>query len=270
MNIEMQGLIDLAIQWGIRIAGAILIFIIGKWIASKLADLSGKFFEKSNMDVTLSKFLQKLIYIGLMVMVIIAALGTLGVQTTSFVAILGAATLAIGLALQNNLSNFGAGAVLMIFRPFKVGDFVEAGGATGVVEEIGIFHTKMRTGDNREIIVPNSNIIGGNIVNYSAKDTRRIDLVIGVSYEDDLKKVKEELWNILNSDNRILKDPPPTVAVSELADSSVNFAVRPWVKSSDYWSVYFDLLETIKTRFDEVGITIPYPQMDVHLYKKEA
>jgi small conductance mechanosensitive channel len=128
----------------------------------------------------------------------------------------------------------------------------------------------MRTGDNREVIVPNSNIVGGNIINYSAKDTRRIDLVIGVSYEDDLKKVKEELWNILNSDERILKDPPPTIAVSELADSSVNFVVRPWVKSSDYWPVYFDLLETIKTRFDEVGITIPYPQMDVHLYKKEA
>jgi len=158
----------------------------------------------------------------------------------------------------------------MIFRPFKVGDFVEAGGATGVVEEIGIFHTKMKTGDNRQIIIPNSNIIGGNITNFSAKDTRRIDLVIGVSYEDDLRKVKEELWNILNSDERILKDPPPVVAVSELADSSVNFVVRPWVKSSDYWAVYFDLLERIKTRFDEVGITIPYPQMDIHLKKEEA
>jgi len=266
---ELQAIIDVAVQWGIRIAGAILVFIIGKWIAGKLADISGKLFEKSDMDETLAKFLQKLIYVGLLVLVIIAALGTLGVQTTSFVAILGAATLAIGLALQSNLANFGAGAVLMIFRPFKVGDFVEAGGATGVIEEIGIFHTTMKTGDNRQVIIPNSSIVGGNITNFSAKDTRRIDLVIGVSYEDDLKKVKEELWNILNADERILKDPPPTVAVSELADSSVNFVVRPWVKSSDYWPVYFDLLETIKTRFDEVGITIPYPQMDVHLKKEQ-
>jgi small conductance mechanosensitive channel len=265
---ELQGLIDLAVYWGIKIAGAVLIFIIGKWIAGKLTQFFGKLMERSEVDETLATFLKKLIYIGLLILVIIAALGTLGVQTTSFVAILGAATLAIGLALQSNLANFGAGAVLMIFRPFKVGDFVEAGGATGVVEEIGIFHTKMRTGDNREVIVPNSNIVGGNIINYSAKDTRRIDLVIGVSYEDDLKKVKEELWNILNSDERILKEPAPIVAVSELADSSVNFVVRPWVKASDYWPVYFDLLERIKTRFDEVGITIPYPQMDVHLKKE--
>jgi len=266
---EFQFLIDTVIHWAVKIAGAVLIFIVGKWISQKLSQLSGAFMERANMDETLSKFLQKLIYVGLLVLVIIAALGTLGVQTTSFIAILGAATLAIGLALQSNLSNLGAGAVLLIFRPFKVGDFVEAGGATGVIEEIGIFHTTMKTGDNRQVIIPNSNIVGGNITNFSAKDTRRIDLVIGVSYEDDLKKVKEELWNILNADERILKDPPPTVAVSELADSSVNFVVRPWVKSSDYWPVYFDLLETIKTRFDEVGITIPYPQMDVHLKKEE-
>ncbi|NPA16330.1 mechanosensitive ion channel family protein [Persephonella sp.] len=266
---ELQGLIDLAVQWAVKIAGAVLVFIIGKWIARKLADLSIKLMERASVEETLLKFLGKLIYVGLLILVIIAALGTLGVQTTSFIAILGAATLAIGLALQSNLSNFGAGAVLLIFRPFKVGDFVEAGGATGVVEEIGIFNTVMRTGDNRQIIIPNSNIVGGNIINYSAKDTRRIDLVIGVSYEDDLKKVKEELWNILNADERILKDPAPTVAVSELADSSVNFVVRPWVKASDYWPVYFDLLETIKTRFDEVGISIPYPQMDVHLKKED-
>ncbi|WP_457643178.1 mechanosensitive ion channel family protein [Persephonella sp.] len=265
---ELSGLIDTAISWGIRIAGAILVFIIGKWVAQKITNLVEKFMERSAVEPTLLKFLRSLTYIVLMILVIIAALGTLGVQTTSFVAILGAATLAVGLALQSNLSNFGAGAVLLMFKPFKVGDFVEAGGAMGTIEEIGIFHTKMKTGDNKLIIIPNSNIIGNNITNFSAKDTRRIDLVIGVGYEDDLKKVKEELWNIINADERILKEPAPTIAVSELADSSVNFVVRPWVKSSDYWPVYFDLLETIKTRFDEVGISIPYPQMDVHLKKE--
>ena len=269
MAMDFGTILDLTLQWVVRIAGAVLVFIIGKFIAKKLTEVAENFMEKSNVEITLAKFLRKLIYVALLALVIIAALGTLGVQTTSFVAILGAATLAIGLALQSNLSNFGAGAVLLIFRPFKVGDFVEAGGASGVIEEIGVFNTIMRTGDNRLIIIPNSNIIGGNIVNYSANDTRRIDLVIGVGYEDDLKKVKDELWNIVNADERILKEPAPTIAVSELADSSVNFVVRPWVKSSNYWPVYFDLLEKIKTRFDEVGITIPYPQMDVHLKKEQ-
>lgn len=268
MDFSTQGLIDLAVQWGVKLAGAILVFIIGKWIAKKLTDVVKRIMERANVETTLAKFLGDLTYVGLLILVIIAALGTLGVQTTSFVAILGAATLAVGLALQGNLSNFGAGVVLLLFRPFKVGDVVDAGGALGSVEEIGIFNTKMKTPDNKQVIIPNSNIVGGNITNFSAKDTRRVDLVIGVGYEDDLKKVKEELWNILNSDERILKDPPPTVAVSELADSSVNFVVRPWVKSGDYWNVYFDLLEKIKTRFDEVGITIPYPQMDVHLKKE--
>jgi small conductance mechanosensitive channel len=268
MDFSMQGLIDMAIPWAIKIVGAVLVFIIGKWIAKKLTNVTRKIMERANVETTLAKFLGDLIYVGLLVLVIIAALGTLGVQTTSFVAILGAATLAVGLALQSNLSNFGAGVVLLLFRPFKVGDVVDAGGALGSVEEIGIFNTKMKTPDNKLVIIPNSNIVGGNITNFSAKDTRRVDLVIGVGYDDDLKKVKEELWNILNADERILKDPPPTVAVSELADSSVNFVVRPWVKASDYWPVYFDLLETIKTRFDEVGITIPYPQMDVHLKKE--
>ncbi|WP_457623760.1 mechanosensitive ion channel domain-containing protein [Persephonella sp.] len=264
---DLNSIIDLSIQWGVRIAGAVAIFIIGKWASRKIANIVNRLLERSEVELTLARFLGNLVYAVLLILVIIAALGTLGVQTTSFVAILGAATLAVGLALQNNLSNFGAGAVLLLFRPFKVGDFVEAGGASGTVEELGIFNTKLKTPDNRIIIIPNSNIIGGNIVNFSAEDTRRVDLVIGVSYEDDLKKVKEEIWNILNSEDRILKDPSPTVALSELADSSVNFVVRSWVKREDYWGVYFDLLERIKIRFDEVGISIPYPQMDVHLKK---
>ena len=259
---------DYAVDYGIRLIGAVVVLIVGRFIAVKLTNLTRRFMESRKWDITLSKFLGDLVYVGLIILVVVAALGTLGVETSSFVAILGAVTLAVGFALKDQLSNFGAGALILMFRPFEVGHFIEAGGVSGVVEEIGIFNTKIKTGDNRLIYLPNSSIIGGSITNYSAKDTRRIDLVIGVSYEDDLQKVKQELWNILNNDERILKEPQPTVAVSELADSSVNLIVRPWVRSSDYWPTYFDLLEKIKTRFDEVGISIPYPQMDVHLKKE--
>jgi len=262
--------VDLAITWGIKIVGAIAIYIVGKWIAQLLTKMFRKMLEKSDTDVTLVKFLGDLVYFGLLVLVIIAALGTLGVNTTSFAAIIGAAGLAVGLALQGNIANFGAGVVLLFLRPFKVGDFVEAGGATGVVDSIGIFNTTFKTGDNRVIIVPNSNIIGGNITNYSREAIRRIDLVIGVGYEDDLKLVKSTLEEILNNHPKVLKDPAPAVALAELADSSVNFNVRPWVKSEDYWAVRSELLETIKTTFDEKGINIPYPQMDVHVDQKAA
>ncbi len=269
MDNVINTIVSFSIDYGVRFAGAVLVFFIGWIVSKKIVSFARKTMEKAGFDITLAKFLGDFAYVILIILVIIASLGTLGVNTTSFVAILGALTFAVGFALKDQLSNFGAGVLLLIFRPFKVGDFVEAGGATGVVEEIGIINTKMRTGDNRLIYVSNSNIVGGNITNYSAKDTRRIDLTIGVGYEDDLKKVKEVIWDILNSDDRILKEPAPTVAVSELADSSVNFVVRPWVKSSDYWPVYFDLLETIKTRFDREGINIPYPQMDIHI-KKES
>jgi len=266
----MNHYIDLAITWGIKILGAIAIYIVGKWIAQLLTKLFRNMLERSNTDATLVKFLGDLVYFGLIVLVIIAALGTLGVNTTSFAAIIGAAGLAVGLALQGNIANFGAGVVLLFLRPFKVGDFVEAGGATGVVDSIGIFNTTFKTGDNRVIIVPNSNIIGGNITNYSREAIRRIDLVIGVGYEDDLKLVKSTLEEILNNHPKVLKDPAPAVALAELADSSVNFNVRPWVKSEDYWAVRSELLETIKTTFDEKGINIPYPQMDVHVDNKAA
>ncbi|WP_457561637.1 mechanosensitive ion channel family protein [Caminibacter pacificus] len=266
----MNQYLDLALTWGIKIIGAIAIYIIGKWIAKLLTNLFRKMLERSNTDVTLVKFLGDLVYFGLIVLVIIAALGTLGVNTTSFAAIIGAAGLAVGLALQGNIANFGAGVVLLFLRPFKVGDFVEAGGATGVVDQIGIFNTTFKTGDNRIIIVPNSNIIGGNITNYSREAIRRIDLVIGVGYEDDLKLVKSTLEEILANHPKVLKDPAPAVALAELADSSVNFNVRPWVKSEDYWGVRSELLEIIKTTFDEKGINIPYPQMDVHVDNKAA
>lgn len=253
--------------YGVRIVGAIVIFIVGKWLAGLLTGVVKRLMKNANVDETLMKFLGNLAYALLLTFVVLASLSQLGINTTSFIAVLGAAGLAIGLALQGSLANLGAGVLLIIFKPFKIGDFVEAGGAMGSVEELNIFTTQLKTPDNKVVIIPNAGIMGGNITNYSAKDTRRVDLVFGVSYSDDLKKVKDELIGILNADERILQDPAPVVAVSELADSSVNFVVRPWVKSADYWGVYFDLQETVKRKFDEKGISIPFPQRDVHLSK---
>jgi len=258
-------IINLSIQYGIKFLGAIAIFIVGKFAVNILSRLLRKVFNKAKVDETLIGFLVDLSSTVLLILIVIAALSTLGMKMTSFVAILGATTLAIGLALQNNLSNLGAGVIIMLLRPFKLNDYVQISGVSGSVEKISMFNTLLRTPDNRSIIVPNSKIISDNIINYSSKDTRRIDLTVGIGYENDIKIAKETLENILSEDKRILKDPVPLVAVSELGESSVNFAVRPWVKAQDYWDVYFDLLEMIKTTFDEKGISIPYPQMDVHL-----
>lgn len=205
-----------------------------------------------------------------MLFVIVASLDQLGVDTTSLVAILGAAGLAIGLSLQDSLKNFAAGVMLLLFKPFKAGDFVEAGGTSGSIKKIGIFTTTMTTPDNKEIIVPNGNIYGGNITNFSAKETRRVDMVVGIGYDADLLKAKEILKEMVAADERILAEPAPTVAVSELADSSVNFVVRPWVKAADFWGVKFDFTEAVKLRFDQEGISIPFPQMDVHLHKTDG
>ena len=252
-------------EYGINIVLALAIFFIGKMAAKWITKVAIKSLNKTGqIDETLSGFLKSVIYGVLLVVVVLAALGQIGVETTSFIAILGAVGLAVGLAFQSTLSNISAGVMIVIFKPVKVGEFVEAGGATGVIEEINIFNTIMKTGDNKTIIVANSNIIGGNIVNYSRKETRRVDLTFGIGYEDDLKLAKEILEDTLNKDERILKEPAPFVAVSELADSSVNFVTRSWVKSADYWPVYFDTLEKVKLKFDKKGISIPYPQMDVH------
>ncbi len=205
----------------------------------------------------------------LMVVVVIAAVGALGVQTTSFIAILGAAGLAVGLALQGSLSNFASGVLIIIFRPYKVGDWIEGAGISGAVVDVQILTTILKTGDNKQIIVPNSQIMDSIITNYSANDTRRVDMVVGVSYADDVDKVRAALEDLITAEERILDDPAPTIAVSELADSSVNFVVRPWVKTADYWGVKFDLTEAIKKRFDQDGISIPFPQRDVHLYKHD-
>jgi len=260
----MENYIALATSYLIKFIGALAVFIIGKWVARKLANLVENWLKKSETDETLARFLGNALYILLLVLVIIAALGTLGVSTTSFAAIIGAIGLAVGLALQGNISNVGSGILLLFLRPFKVGDFVEAGGNAGTVEELGIISTTLKTPDNVKIFVPNSAITSGAIKNYSAEPIRRIDLVIGIGYEDDIKKAKQVLMEIMESDPRILKEPAPTVAVAELGDSSINLAVRPWVKKEDYWPVRGDLLEKIKERFDQEGISIPYPQMDVH------
>jgi small conductance mechanosensitive channel len=209
-------------------------------------------------------------YMGIMALVVISALGQLGVNTTSFAAIIAAAGLAIGFALQGSLGNFAAGIMLIIFRPFKAGDFVEAGGVAGVVEDVQIFATKIRTGDNKEITVPNGAITGSSIVNYSAKPTRRVDMVFGIGYDDDIKRAKEILEQVVTSDQRVLSDPAPTIAVSELADSSVNFVVRPWVNSGDYWPVLFDITENVKLEFDKQSVSIPFPQTDVHVHQSAA
>lgn len=251
--------------YGLKLLGAIAVFIIGKIITKWLSQLVARAMSKTNVEKTLIKFLTNLVNIALMVFVIIAALGVMGIETASFAVVLGAAGLAIGLALQGSLSNFAAGVLMMIFKPFKVGDFIEAGGATGSVKEIQIFNTILSSPDNVKIIVPNAQVTGGNIKNYTANGTRRVDLVIGVSYEDDLKRSKEVIESVLAKEERLLKEPAWTVAVSELADSSVNFVVRPWVNSADYWDVYFDLTASIKIALDENGISIPYPQRDVHI-----
>ena len=272
MEIEqlLQKVYEICTVFGVKIVGAIVVFIIGRWVTKFIANLIRKLMDKREVDPTVTKFVGNLTYFALLTFVVLAALGLVGIQTTSFIAVLGAAGLAIGLSLQSSLSNFASGVMLIIFRPFKVGDFVEAGGISGVIEEITVFSTKMRTGDNREVIVPNGKIYGDTIVNYSARDTRRIDMVFGIGYDDNIQQARDIMNNILNEHELILKDPAPVILVSELGDSSINFAVRPWVNSGDYWNVRSELMQTIKEAFDANGISIPYPQRDVHLYNSDA
>jgi small conductance mechanosensitive channel len=252
-------------RYGLQVLGALAIYAIGKWLARVVSRLVMRALTKARVDPTLVPFIENLIYAALMGFVIIAALAQFGVQTASIIAVLGAAGLAVGLALQGSLANFASGVLLLIFKPFKVGDFVEAAGIKGTVKAIHIFNTILTAPDNVKIIVPNAQVTGGNISNYTANGTRRVDLVIGVSYEDDLKKAQQVIERVLAADTRVLSDPAPVVAVSALADSSVNFVVRPWVKVDDYWSVYFDLTARIKISLDENGITIPFPQRDIHI-----
>ena len=255
------------VEFAINLVTAIAIFYIGRMVVGLLMRGLKKMMQAQEVDVTLQTFVANLVRMVLLTFVIIAAIGALGIQTTSFIAILGAAGLAIGLALQGSLSNFASGVLIVMFRPYKVGDFVEAAGISGVVEEVQILTTVLKTGDNKKVIVPNGQIMDSVITNYSANERRRVDMVVGVSYDDDLDKVRSTLEQLVAADDRILDDPACTIAVSALADSSVNFVVRPWVNSADYWGVMFDLTEAIKKRFDKEGISFPFPQQDVHLYK---
>ena len=264
-----DNIVEILGSYAFSLIMALLVFIIGKWAVNKIVALLGKVLRKvKGMDETLIKFLENIVYYALMIVVLLTALGKLGVETTSFLAILGAAGLAIGLALKDSLGNFASGVMIIMFKPFKVGDAVTAAGVTGNVSEVGIFNSVFITADNQKIIVPNGAITSGSITNINAYDTRRVDLVVCIGYEDDIKKTKEVLNNIVSSHEKILIDKGITIAVSELADSSVNFVLRVWVKTPDYWDVKFDLTETIKLRFDEEGISIPFPQQDVHHYNK--
>jgi small conductance mechanosensitive channel len=270
-GIDWAGLYEkfqtVGVGFGIKLIAAIVIFYVGRLVAKLVTNAVRKLMVSQKVDKILETFVTNLVYTLLMVFVVIAAINQLGVQTTSLIAIIGAAGLAIGLALQGSLANFAAGVLIVMFRPYKVGDFVEAAGIAGSVVQVQILTTILKTGDNKQIIVPNGQIMSSIITNYSTNETRRVDLTIGIGYDDDIDKARDTIQALVDADDRILDEPACLIAVSELADSSVNFVVRPWVKSADYWAVNFDLTEAIKKRFDAEGISFPYPQQDVHIHQ---
>lgn len=260
--------IDYSTKYGFKLIMAILVLVIGRFVARFLREAIKKGMSRAHVDEALTHFSSSLAYVAMMTFVIIAALGQLGIQTTSFVAVLGAATFAIGLALQGSLANFAAGVMMLIFKPFTVGNYIEGGGVSGTVSHIDIFTTILKTPDNKTIIIPNAKLTSDNIINYSTQATRRVEIMAGCGYDDDIRKVKACLLKMTQDDNRVLSDPAAFVGIKELGDSSVNFVIRVWVKSADYWNVYFDLTEQIKLRFDEEGFNIPYPQQDLHIYNE--
>lgn len=257
--------VEMMMEFGPRILLAILVLILGLWIIKAVSNGLVRLMQKRNVDPSLVPFLRSLVSVLLKVTLVISVVSMLGVETTSFIAILGAAGLAVGLALSGTLQNFAGGVMILIFKPFKVGDFVDAQGYSGTVKEIQIFNTIMKSPDNKTIIIPNGGLATGAMVNFSTEPTRRVDMSFGIGYGDDIDKAKSILMRLMEEDERVLKDPAPTVAVAELADSSVNFNVRPWVKSADYWGVYLDMHEKVKKTFDAEGVSIPFPQMDVHV-----
>jgi len=269
MDINMEAILQKVYEYlaayGLKLMAAIVILVVGRWLAKLLSKLAGRSLKRTGIDDTLVRFGEHVSYVALLVFVILATLATLGLQTTSFVAVIGAAGLAIGFALQGSLANIAAGVLLIVLKPFKVGDFIEAAGKKGTVKAIRIFNTILNSPDNVRVIIPNAQVTGGSIMNYTVNGTRRVDMVVGVSYEDDLKKAQQVIEKVLAGDDRILKEPATTVAVSELGDSSVNFVVRPWVQAADYWAVYFDITEKVKLALDKNGISIPYPQRDIHV-----
>ena len=263
-------LIESSVDFLIGAIAALVILVIGLWVAKKVRKIFVGMLTKREIDTTLIGFLSSMLYGAIVVFVVITAIGELGVQTTSFAAVIAAAGLAIGLALQGSLSNFASGVLLILFKPFVAGNVIKAGGELGTVVEVGLLTTELKTPDNVKIIMPNSSIMGGSITNISAHPTRRVDMVVGVGYGDDLNQAKQIIEGLLNADTRVLKDPAITVAVSNLGDSSVDFVVRPWVNAADYWAVKFDFTKAVKEAFDAQGISIPFPQRDVHLINESS
>ena len=261
----LQTSTELVSTWGLNVIGAIAVLIIGRWAAGVLRRNVTRGLERGSVDAALVPFLSSMAYYGALAVVLIAVLNLFGIETTSLIAVLGAAGLAVGLALQGTLSNFAAGTMLLIFRPFRPGNFVEVAGVAGSVQEIGIFTTVLNTGDNIRIMIPNASIYGGTIKNYSANENRRIDMTMGISYDDDIEQAIAVITRVVTNDKRVLADPAPTIAVAELADSSVNIVVRPWCSGGDYWALKFDLLRELKVQLEAAGCSIPYPQQDVHV-----
>ncbi|MBP6440693.1 MAG: mechanosensitive ion channel [Caldilineaceae bacterium] len=267
---EGTSLMDFLLVWGLRIGAALVVFLIGRLVVNWIVRFARRYMERRKLDALIVNFTANILNWALLLIVIIMSLNQLGIDTTAMVALLAAAGLAIGLALQDSMKNFASGVLLIVFRPFATGHYVEAAGSSGIVESITLFTSTLLTLDNREIIVPNSSIYADTITNYSSRPLRRVDMVFGVSYGDDLRKVRELLQQIVAEDKRVLADPAPTIVVGELADSSVNFFVQPWVKNADYWDVKWAITERVKLTFDDQGITIPYPQMDVHMQNSGA
>ncbi len=271
MDVEkiLEKMTNMTVEYGPKLLGAILVWIIGSWVIKVIMKNFSKFLEKRNMDASLKPFLKSLFGILLRVMLVISVLGMVGIQMTSFIAILGAAGLAVGMALSGTLQNFAGGVMILLFKPFKVGDFIDAQGHSGSVKEIQIFNTILTTPDNKTIIIPNGGLSNSSMTNYSTEPLRRVDWTVGIGYGDSIEKAREVLKKLADDDKRILKDPEVFIGISELADSSVNFAVRAWVKAEDYWGVFFDMNENVYNTFDKEGLNIPFPQMDVHLHKND-
>ncbi|ATJ81861.1 mechanosensitive ion channel family protein [Halomonas beimenensis] len=267
---DIQWIVDFVQMQGtsfvINLVAALAIFLVGRWAVKLLHGLSIKAMQRGKLDPLLVKFLGNILYALMMIFVVLAAISQVGIQTTSLIAVIGAAGLAVGLALQGSLANFAAGVLVIIFRPYKIGDYVEAGGVAGTIDDVQIFTTELKTPDNRKVIVPNGQMMSGAITNYSSHDTRRVDLVVGVGYDDPIDTVRRVLEGVVADDPRVLAEPAPNIRMSAMADSSVQWIVRPWVKAADYWDVHWEMTEEIKRRFDAEGISIPFPQRDVHVY----
>lgn len=261
--------LSFATEYGLKLLGALAIFLIGKWVAGQITKLMSRGMDRAKVDATLISFSSNVVYVALIIMIVVAAASNLGINTSSFLAIFGAAGLAIGLALKDTLANVGAAVLIIFFRPFKVGDYIEASGVQGTVKMINLFSTTLTTADNRSIIIPNGTLVAGNIINNTGNIIRRIDLVFDIDYKDDLKVAKEVISQVLTEHPKVFEEPAFVVAVGALALNSVQIYARPWALSEDYWDIRFELIESIKLKFDEYGITVPFPQMDLHVRKDE-